>query len=287
MTPPESVGAWVGRAAAELAAAGIERPRAEARALLAGVLDEAPARIFGYPEALLDPGRQAAAAAALRSRLAGTPLSRRFGRREFWSLTFEIGAETLDPRPETETLVEAALAAYGREGPRRILDFGVGSGCILLALLSEWPGVWGLGVDIAPGAAAIARRNAERLGLADRAAFVVGDWGEALDVDGGFDLIVANPPYVAERDGPPVDRATREHDPPRALWAGADGLDAYRALGPATRRLLAPGGLAIFEIGFGQADGATAALAAAGLAPVGRRADLAGRDRALLLKVRQ
>jgi release factor glutamine methyltransferase len=216
----------------------------------------------------------------VRRRAAGEPLSRLRGAREFWSLDFALSPETLDPRPESETLVAAALDAVPDRAARlRLLDLGTGTGCLLLALLSELPNAWGLGIDRAAGAAATARANAVALGLASRAAFIVGDWGEALR--GGFDFVVSNPPYIPSADIPALAPEVR-HDPLRALDGGPDGLDAYRALAPDLARLLR--GTALIELGAGQAPAAARIMRTAGLDVRGTRPDLAGIDRCLVLE---
>ena len=224
----------------------------------------------------------AAAADAQRygaRRLSGEPLSRILGRREFWGLAFALSPETLDPRPDTETIVEAALAAFAaRRGEAlRIVDFGVGSGALLAALLSEFPAAVGVGVDLSPGAAAQARANLESLGLGARAQIRIGDWAEGIE--GAFDLIVANPPYIPSGDIAGLAREVREHDPRLALDGGVDGLDAYRALAPEIARLLAPAGRFYLEVGAGQADAVKTLATAAGLVDLATHRDLAGFER--------
>ena len=181
------------------------------------------------------------------------PLSRIVGRREFWGLEFLLSADTLDPRPESETIVEAVLARL-LDGDRtyRFLDLGTGSGCLMLALLSEYPAASGIGVDIAPDAARTARDNAERLGIGRRAQFVVGNWASALT--GRFDAVVANPPYIEQEAIADLPREVRQYDPIRALDGGADGLAAYRAIAADLHRLLPAGGFFATEIGIGQAE---------------------------------
>ena len=230
------------------------------------------------PDAALGPAAERVDAYATR-RAAGEPLSRIVGWREFWGLRFALSADALDPRPATETIVEAALDTFSaRRGEAlRVIDFGVGSGALIAALLSEFPAARGLGVDLNPGAAAQARANLAALGLADRAEIGVGDWGAGLE--GEFDLIVANPPYVASGDIDGLAREVRNHDPRLALDGGADGLDAYRALAPDVARLLAPRGRFFLEVGAGQADAVQAIAAAAGLAGLATRRDLAGIER--------
>ena len=169
--------------------------------------------------------------------LAREPLSRIIGRREFWGLEFLLSADTLDPRPESETVIEAILARLpDRDRAYRFLDLGTGTGCLLLALLSEYPAASGIGIDIAPGAARTARDNAERLGIGGRAQFAVGSWAAALT--GRFDAVVANPPYIEHAAIADLPREVRQYDPIRALDGGADGLAAYRAIAADLQRLL-------------------------------------------------
>jgi release factor glutamine methyltransferase len=191
-----------------------------------------------------------------------------------------ISADVLCPRPDSETLIEAALAeARRRNGVRRILDLGVGSGCLLLSLLHELAEAWGVGADASERALAIARVNAERLGLAAKTAWVCGDWGRALV--GPFDLIVGNPPYIPIGDCLRLTPEVRGFEPAAALFAGSDGLDAYRAMAEDLRRLLAPDGFLCLEVGFGQASRAASIMAEAGLRPIGATRDLAGVERCL------
>lgn len=271
------------QAAEALAAAGIEAPRHEAWLLLAHATGQERAALIAAR-----PGPVAAAArerfAALVARRAGRePIAYLLGEREFWSLPFAVGPEVLVPRPDSETLVEAVLAALpDRAAPLRLLDLGTGSGCLLLALLSELPAAVGLGVDRSLAALAMAERNAARLSLAGRARFLAGSWGAALG--GGFDLIVSNPPYIPAPMLAGLTPEVRDFEPQGALAAGEDGLDAYRALLPDVARLLAPGGLAALELGQGQAAAVEALARAAGLAPAGLRRDLAGIERCLLLR---
>ena len=212
----------------------------------------------------------------------GEPVARILGRREFWGLPFALAPATLEPRPDTETVVEAALGLVrGAGGAASILDLGTGSGCLLLALLSELPDAAGVGVDRSPAAAAAARRNARSLGLGDRARFVAGDWAEAIS--GRFDLVVSNPPYIATEHIEALAPEVRRHDPALALDGGADGLDAYRAIVADLPRLLAPSGVAVLELGAGQRDAVAGLARAAGLVVIGSNPDLAGTPRALAL----
>jgi release factor glutamine methyltransferase len=270
-----TLGGLLSRAAAALARAGFEEPRRQARRLIAGALDLHPGDLVAHPERAVGEDAQAGLDSLLARMLAGEPLSRILGRREFWGLEFALSPDTLDPRPETETLVEAVLKRRPERGTAwRLADLGTGTGCVLLALLHEYPVASGVGVDLLPGAAVTARANAEALGLAGRAGFLAGDWGAA--VAGRFDIITANPPYIATATLSDLPLAVRGYDPRPALDGGADGLAAYRAIAAAARRLLRPGGLVAWEVGAEQAEAVVAIAGAAGLAFDGLEADLAG-----------
>ncbi len=230
---------------------------------------------------LLNPPAEVAAQfdKLLERRLAGEPIAYITGRRAFWTIELEVTPDVLIPRPDSETLLDAAVEHFrGRSGPKRVLDLGTGSGALLLAALDQWREATGVGVDSSKAALTIAGRNAARLGIADRAEFRLGDWADGIDQR--FDLILCNPPYVA--DSAPLGPGVAEHEPHEALFAGDDGLDALRALAPQFPRLLEPGGLAAVEIGYDQAGPAAALLARDGLTSRLAR-DLAGRPRALLL----
>jgi release factor glutamine methyltransferase len=271
----------VARAADRLAAAGAAAPRREARLLAAIALGVEPGEIFAYPERAVTPAEMAWIAVLADRRAGGEPVSRLRGRREFWSLEFLLSPDTLDPRPDSETVVAAVLDRIAdRTAPLRLLDFGTGTGCLLLALLSELPNGFGVGVDRAEGAARTARRNAERLGLAARAGFLVGSWGEALDAK--VDVIVSNPPYIPSGALAGLPPEVARFDPPLALDGGADGLAAYRALAGETKHLLRPGGLAAFEVGAGQAPAVAALMSSAGLDVRETRRDLAGIERCVV-----
>ena len=277
------IGSAIDAAGAALAAAGFDEPYRQARRLLAASLGVSPSEIFAHPEREIGAAERARVAAMLRRLIAREPLSRIVGRREFWGLEFHLSADTLDPRPDSETVVAAVLARLNeRDRPYRLLDLGTGSGCLLLALLSEYPRATGIGVDIAAGAARTARRNTERLGLGTRAWFAVGDWARALG--GRFDAIVANPPYIATTSLAGLPPEVRDYDPPRALDGGADGLAAYRAIAGELPRLLTPDGCFAAEIGADQADAVAAILDRAGLAVDARLRDLAGIERCLVAR---
>ena len=244
------------RAASRLAATG-DTPRLDAELLMAHALGVAREDLLLHR---LEERAPEAFEPLVARRLAYEPVAYITGRRGFWTIELEVGPGVLVPRPDSETLIEAALAHFGEAGPRRILDLGTGPGTLLLAALDLWPDATGLGVDASASALAFARRNARRLGLAG-AEFRLGDWGEGLDER--FDLILCNPPYVEAGAALPPDVARWEPD--AALYAGADGLDAYRALAPRLPRLLAPGGIVCLEIGAGQESAVSALMAEAGL----------------------
>ena len=277
-----TVGTALADAAARLGAAGISDARREARLLLAAALDWDAARVLGHLDTEMTPAIGARLEILLARRSAREPVSRILGYREFWSLRFEVSADTLDPRPDSETLIEAALAALGdRSRACRVLDFGTGSGCLLLALLSELPNAMGMGVDLSEGALETARRNAAALGLAGRVEFQRGNWGSGLG--GQWDVILANPPYIPSRELEGLMPEVARYEPWSALDGGVDGLDAYRALGSEIARLLSRAGVAVVEVGAGQASDATGIMMAAGLALRARRHDLSGVDRCLVL----
>ncbi len=281
MSGPGSIASCLADGARRLSEAGVPDARREARLILAHALGLEPVTILGYPERPVDDAGPYQDLIARRA--AREPLSHLTGRREFWSLEFEVTPSTLDPRPDSETLVEAALAAIpDRQVAISIVDFGAGTGCLLLALLSEYPSATGLGIDIDEDALAVARRNATRLGFSDRAAFVRGDWGESLA--GPVDLIVANPPYIRAGDIANLQREVAEYEPRRALDGGPDGLAAYRRLGPDITGLLKPGGVAVLEFGLGQGLDVARLMSAESLIDQGFSADLAGHDRCLTLR---
>lgn len=217
-------------------------------------------------------------AAMVERRGKGEPVAYIIGRRAFWNIDLQVGPGVLIPRPDSEILVASAIEHFaGTAGPRRIVDLGTGPGTLLLAALDVWPGATGVGVDRSAAALEFARGNSDRLGLADRARFQLGDWAESLAER--FDLVLCNPPYIAQ--GAELGPGVREHEPHEALFAGADGLDAYRRLVPRLGALLASGGLAAIEIGFDQAEAVQGLFHANALEPTLAR-DLAGRPRALL-----
>lgn len=267
-------------ATAKLAAAGVDNPALDARVLLAHALGVDQATLLRRQ----GPVPVEAFEALLQRRLAREPVAFILGRQGFWTLDVAVSPETLIPRGDSETVVEAVLAARPeRARVSRVLDLGTGSGCLLLAVLSEFPQAWGLGIDLAAGAARLAVANARGLGLADRAVFAVADW--AAPVAGGFDVVLSNPPYISSGDLQGLMPEVALFEPRRALDGGVDGLDAYRALLAMLPQVLAPDGVAVFEMGSGQ-DGALTRLAILHGFTATTRADLAGVARVLVLEKR-
>jgi release factor glutamine methyltransferase len=280
---PPSVAAALQDATSRLADAGVADPRRDARLLLAAVLDVESGVLLGWPERRLDGDESARFQDFVRRRAEREPVARIRGSREFWSLPFQVTPATLDPRPDSETLIEAALADFpDLAAPLRVIDFGTGTGCLLLSFLAERRVARGIGVDRSPAALACAAANAAALSLADRASFVASDWGAALR--GDADVILANPPYIESAAIAGLEPEVARYEPVGALDGGADGLDAYRKLAFETGRLLAPLGRAYFELGAGQAPSVARIMARAGLAIRGTRRDLAGVERCLLVE---
>jgi release factor glutamine methyltransferase len=270
--------------AARFNAAAIDSAALDARMLVGAVLNLDLTGLIAAAARRITATEAAQIADFARRRIDGEPVARILGHKEFWGLKLRLSPETLVPRPDTETMVELALAVL-RAAPvsatrLRIADIGTGSGAILLALLHELPEAFGIGTDVSIAALRTARRNAADLQLAERAAFVACDYAAALS--GPFDLIASNPPYVRSRDIAYLADEVRDHDPHRALDGGADGLDAYRALIPQGARLLGPGGALVVEAGRGQSSDIEGLMTAAGLTLAGPpRADLAGILRAV------
>lgn len=261
-------------AAATRLAGSSDTPRLDAELLMAHALGVTRETLL---LSRLDEPSPGAFADLVRRREAGEPIAYITGTRAFWTIDLAVAPGVLIPRPDSETLIEAAVAHFGAAGPRSVLDLGTGPGTLLLAALHQWPEARGVGIDRSEAALAIARANAARLGLSDRADLRAGDWGDG--VEGPFDLILCNPPYVASDAVLP--RGVAEWEPHVALFAGGDGLDEYRRLAPEIVRLLEEGGIACIEIGAGQEPAVRPLLEAEGLG-VSARADLGGHVRCLV-----
>ncbi|MCP3374561.1 peptide chain release factor N(5)-glutamine methyltransferase [Bradyrhizobium cajani] len=269
--------------AARLKAAQLDEAEQDARVLLGAVLGLDLTGLIAQAARPLTAAEASRLVQHAERRIAGEPVARILGTREFWGLPFRLSEATLVPRPDTETVVELALEIFRERNaahPPRIADIGTGSGAILLALLHEIPDAFGIGTDLSLSALVTARDNAAALGLADRAAFVACSYAAALS--GPFDLIVSNPPYIPSAEIPKLSIEVREHDPHLALDGGNDGYDAYRALIPQATDRLAPGGALVVEAGQGQARNIETLMAAAALS-LDRppKADLAGISRAV------
>ncbi|MBM3504082.1 MAG: peptide chain release factor N(5)-glutamine methyltransferase [Alphaproteobacteria bacterium] len=282
--PALTVGRVLCQATRRLRTVGIEGPRRDARLLLEASARLSRETLLADPHQPIPVGVGNEFFSFVERRAAGEPVSRILGRREFWGLSFYLSKETLDPRPDSETLIATALALRDRCRPCRLLDLGTGTGCLLLAYLQENRLASGVGIDRSFDAVRTARRNAQMLGLRDRAQFVVGDWSTAVSAE--FDLVLANPPYVAAAEIASLSPEVRAYDPHVALSGGADGLEAYRRLAPMIRSLLRSGGVAVIEVGAGQADPVASLFGAAELIVTDRPRDLAGIARCLVLKAR-
>ena len=278
-----TIGSLRRRIVAQLLAAGIESAELDARLLIAHALGVEMAVLLARPDMQIDTEVEARLEAWTERRSGGEPIARILGVKEFWSQPFALGPGTLVPRPETETVIEAALAAVpARDAFIRVLDLGVGSGALLAAILLERPRAFGVGVDRSANALTLARANLKNLGLGSRAVLVRGDWAAALDRQ--FDLIVANPPYVVTEEIATLPPEVRDHDPLFALDGGVDGFDAYRAIVFDLPRLITPTGVAILEFGNGQETAVAELARSAGLiVNAAARRDLAGRPRALVI----
>lgn len=275
--PPTLVEAWKA-AQARLKAAHIDSPAIDARLLLEAAAGVSRLDILTDPYRALTDEQVAAFDAYLDRRERREPVSRILGRKAFWKILLSVTPAVLSPRSDTETVVETALAAFPGTMAFNVLDIGVGSGAILLAVLAERPAAKGLGTDVSEEALAVARENAANLGLESRAAFLRTSWTEGL-ADASFDLVVSNPPYIPRADIPGLDPEVRDHDPVLALDGGEDGLEAYRVLAPEILRVLRPGGVFVVETGWDQAERVSALFTAAGADGVRVVRDLGDRDR--------
>ena len=262
--------------------AGVATPGLDARLLVAHAMGMPADSVLSDRQRILSDAEQEAVAHLTGRRAAREPVSRLLGRKEFWSLPFRVTADVLDPRPDSETIVEAVLERHAdRKARLRILDLGTGTGCLLLALLTELPCAHGIGADRSIAACRVASANAASLGLSRRASFVAADWGTALS--GYFDIVVSNPPYIADGAIDALAPEVTRYEPRLALAGGHDGLDAYRRLGTDIARLLGGSGFAVLEVGAGMCGMVSALLGEAGLVPDGVRCDLGGVERGLIM----
>ncbi len=273
------VSAW-NEAKRRLEKAGIDSPVIDARLLVEAAAGATRADILTDPRRALDETQTEALDALVARREKREPVSHILGAKGFWKIMLRVTPAVLAPRPDTETILDVVLPLFGESEAFSVLDLGVGSGAILLAILAERPAARGLGVDASDDALAVARENAANLGLAGRAVFTHTDWTAGLDND-QFDLVVSNPPYVKRGDIPSLPPEVRNHEPRMALDGGRDGLDAFRAIAPQILRVLKPGGRFAVEFGLGQRDAVRALFAAAGATELTVTRDLADHDRVL------
>jgi len=274
------VSAW-NAAKQRLQAAGVEGPVIDARLLVEAAADATRADIVGEPRRELTAEQAARLEDFVSRREHREPISHILGRKGFWKIMLTVTPHVLTPRPDTETLVEWALRQYPDSRAFSMVDLGVGSGAIMLAILAERVAGKGLGVDVSEEALAVARENATNLGLAGRVALLRGDWTRGLD-DAGFDLVVSNPPYIRSAEIDTLEPEVKDHEPRLALDGGPDGLDAYRLLAPEVLRVLKPGGRFALEIGHDQSKQVEALFKAAGAAEVATLKDLSNRDRVVV-----
>lgn len=282
-----TLGALMEEAVSALRDAGIENARMDARILLSNAAEVDGSRITAWPEDVVTNDRAAKFRDMVARRLKREPVSRILGQRDFWRHSFKLSPETLDPRPDSETIVELALDWLEDEDAPTVLDFGTGTGCLLLSIVGDLQNANGLGVDISEGAVACARENAKLLDLADQVEFRVSNWDSAItdeERQTGFDLVVSNPPYITQADMEVLSPEVREYDPRLALTDEGDGLSAYRILSQVAFSLVKPAGFVIFEIGQGQEDDVARLLVEAGFVGVEYREDLGGIVRCVAAK---
>jgi len=275
--------ALLSEAQRRLALAGVEGPLRDARLLLQVASDIPIAMQIAYPERTVDADAIALFEEFVARRVERHPMAHILGKREFWSLDFIVTPDTLIPRPDSETLVQAVLDRIeDRRAPLSLLDFGTGSGCLLLSLLHELPNATGIGIDLSPGALDVAIENASNLGLRHRAQFRLRNWDRALLPF--FDVVVSNPPYIPSDAIETLQPEVAMFEPPIALDGGPDGLDAFRLLAPAAARLVAVGGLVAFEVGLGQADSVIDIGQSARLRHIATASDLGAVPRCVLFR---
>jgi release factor glutamine methyltransferase len=286
--PSKTFGSLRREAAARLREASIENAEVDARLLLLHAAKLDAAKLISAENEKADEDLMAVYEWLLAQRISGMPVARITGEKEFWSLRFALGADTLVPRPETEIIVEAALGEIeDKQRALRILDLGTGTGAILAALLMELPNAHGIAADKSEAALRVARSNLRNLSLDRRVSYICGDWASAID--GTFDLIVSNPPYIMSKELALLSPEVRDHDPLLALDGGQDGLDAYRTIINQLCKRLAKDGIAVLELGQGQEEAVGALVCATGRLTVAGKAkeDLAGIPRALVIHVKR
>lgn len=280
---PFNIGDAVRMVSRGLRCARIETPRLDARLIVSHAANVATETYLISPERELDVATRDRIAGLMLRRMLREPMSHILGEREFWSLTFDVTSDTLTPRPDTECLVDSVLGELRKRRPAdsvSILDLGTGTGCILLALLSELPNAKGLGVDISTDALSVAQRNAHRHGLDSRAEFRAGDW--FASVEGLFDVIVSNPPYIESDEIALLDPEVAKHEPWLALDGGPDGLMCYREICSKASRFLAADGVIALEVGSEQSEAVEKILIDAGFSGLRAQQDLAGRNRVVM-----
>ncbi len=282
-----TLGDLMTEAVAALRDAGIDNARMDARILLSDAAGVDSSRIAAWPEDIVADDKSTKFRDMIARRLKREPVSRILGQRDFWRHSFKLSPETLDPRPDSETIVELALDWLEDRDAPTVLDFGTGTGCLLLSIIGDLQNARGLGVDISQGAVACARQNADQLGYGGQVEFRVSDWDQAVTDDErteGFDLVVSNPPYITRDEMDDLSPEVSRFDPRLALTDEGDGLGAYRILSRVAFGLVKPAGFVIFEIGQGQENAVARLLVEAGFVGVEYREDLGGIVRCVAAK---
>ncbi|HYD17153.1 MAG TPA: peptide chain release factor N(5)-glutamine methyltransferase [Patescibacteria group bacterium] len=278
-----TISEFISAARLELTASNIENPETDIRLLVQHATGMSHAKLASNLNQLLSDAQLKSLNDMIARRAKREPVSRIIGSRGFWKSDFRLSPQTLDPRPDSETLIEAAIK-FAEPKPARILDLGTGTGCLLLSLLQEFPNATGLGVDIAAGAVATARENAQALKLDARAEFKTADWNDWQGTE-QFDLFISNPPYIAPDEMPALEPEVTQYDPVTALVGGADGLECYRAIAALLPRIAKTGALVVLEIGHAQAEAVKSILDLSGAAVIQTLTDLSGSDRAVVAKM--